>query len=262
MKETAHQEYVPLPEAHTDRVDIYLPISGWINPNNIGVNVRGIESICRLSGLRSVVITGSTDKETSQEIPAIIGFNKEGGAYAAKSQAKITVPLHDGDFTYDSFQSFLPRCARWADAKVELNMAEITQRIQRETVNVRDTGRWAKDLNEAMKDGLFAVGSKHLNQGMERGEKIFFWGITTCLTAAIYNQTLDISLLIPSLLVTLPLAGIAKHVIDYARYLKARMEGIASEGYRWAIYPTTPYDKDVALAILVAATTLVKEIHP
>ncbi|MBI2337827.1 hypothetical protein HYU95_01455, partial [Candidatus Daviesbacteria bacterium] len=174
MKESAQQIYVPLTEAHTDRVNVCIPVPKWIDPTNIGVNVNGIKALCKLSGLKSVVITGSTDKKVSEEIPAIVGFNKEGGAYAAKSQAKVTVPLHEGDFTYDPYQSFFPRYARWADAKVQINMAEITQRIQRDaTANIRDTGRWAKDLNEAMKDGLFAIGNKHLNQGMERDEKIF-----------------------------------------------------------------------------------------
>ncbi|MBI2338294.1 hypothetical protein HYU95_03880 [Candidatus Daviesbacteria bacterium] len=261
MKEAAQQEYVPLPEAHTERVNVYLLIPEWIDPKNIGVNLRGIESLCRLSGLRSVVIAGSTGKETSKEIPAVVGFNQEGGAYAAKSQAEVAVPLHDGNFTYDSYQSFFPRCARWADAKVEINMAEMTQRIQRDTtVSVRDAGRWVRDLNGAIKDGLFTVGSKHLNQSMEKDEKIFFWGVSACLMGAIYAQTLDISLIVPSTLLALPLAGIAKHVTDYAHYLKARVEGVASEGYRWDIYPTTPYTRRMAFTTLAASTTLIKDI--
>lgn len=259
MKE-AVQQFIPLPQARTERVSLSLALPQWIDTNFLGINVRGIETICNLSGLRSIVIAGSSDGKTSHSIPQTVGFNNQGGAYAARSQATTMIPLSEGRFSYDPCQTLLPRYARWADAQVELNMNEISQRVQKSD-DIRSVQNWVKPLNDAIRDGVFEAANKHLDEDMDLEERIIFLGPTLLMSALAYLQYPKIEFAIISLIVGVVSGTIVRHVLDYIRYLVvSKQQGFEKGAYRWSIYPHRPVDRIASLSTLAFLTSYVKKL--
>lgn len=258
MRETV--QFVPLSEIQSERVNISLGLPEWLNQNLIGVNLKGIGTICNLSGLRTVNIVGATDKKAYSESPQVTGFNEQGSAYAAKSQAANFISPSEGSFSYDPYQTLLPRYARWADATVEVNMNEIT-RMTQAMGSLRNPRDWVNPLNTAISKGLFEAGNKHLSEKMDPEEKAFFWGPATLITASAYLQAPELASLLPAILIGLPLGAIVKHVVDYLRYRVERNQpGVIDYGYRWSIYPHQPEDRQAVLVSLISGTTFIKNL--
>jgi hypothetical protein len=262
MKESAQSDFIPLPEAKSDQINISLPLPNFVDPYNIGINLKAINRLARHSGLRTLSIVGSTDEETSQVTPMLAGFNQHGEAYAAKASTKTTVPEYNTDFRYDAYQSLLPKFARWADANVDINMAEVSQKIQNNpNYNVRDPQAWAHELNRIMQESVFTIGNKHLMQGNPMREDAVYWAMTAIIGTQIYAASMTPEGLAAGLIFGPVFGTFGQHIFDRFRYIHTKTSlGIASEGYRNSIYATRPHDLDGALAVMASATTLVKDI--
>jgi hypothetical protein len=78
--------FVPLPkveqEQPEDKIKIILNLPPYVDQDRIGVNLTGISKLCRLGGIRQLVVIGKTDEETSHVIPEISGMNSDGSAIA------------------------------------------------------------------------------------------------------------------------------------------------------------------------------------
>lgn len=152
------------------RADITLP--SFVG--EIGINVAAMEKICRIAGLRSVHITSRTDEEISSTQNTFVGINRDGTANQAQVTTRTVIPeatsqflssdedLHQGFFYFDF------RAADWADIKIELNTAEIAERIRTKQGirrGVADTDAWAQHINSAIIEELDRKGTHQLTKG-------------------------------------------------------------------------------------------------
>ncbi len=165
------ENFVPISEAKTEEIKIYPNLPGWVNTDQIGVNMALIHRLTHLAGIYPLIVTGSNSLETTSLVPEITGVDSQGSASASFKAAKTLVPTHN--YRLSEGDDFLTHDRRWSAGLITINNAEITQRIRddnRFQGDIRSSKAWSYYLNQTIKDGINNLGSNFLVKGLDRGD--------------------------------------------------------------------------------------------
>lgn len=173
--------FIPLPIVESgvtsDRVYLKLNLPQYLDQDRIGVNIGRIEKLQKLSGIALTAVKGVASDEVSSENHEIIGVGPDGSALASKAKSKTTVPAMN-TFMKDEFNPFSRLDSRSIALAMELNVSEITSRIQLSNKNLRDSEEWSKQVDEALREKLRKEGTNNLvkQNGFEKLWFPFAWG--------------------------------------------------------------------------------------
>src|SRR6266567_8242160 len=98
-------KFVPLPDVESETVRILDNLPEFVDREQIGVNVRGIERLCRVGGIRSLTLVGKWDGDTTTYTPTIVGVNKNGEGVAGKTGAARKADMFSSNSEYDRLAS-------------------------------------------------------------------------------------------------------------------------------------------------------------
>jgi hypothetical protein len=263
MSSRIESGFVPLPKVEREQpennIKISLNLPGYVDQDRIGVNLTEIARLCRLVGIRELVVLGKTDEETSRTLPEIAGVNLDGSAMASKKITKaITTPIFETNSrSYDNRK--WPLIAnRWIDLNIGINVEEIGLRISRQPEGIRAVKNWAKELNNGLKIPIKNVGNQNLLHNLEIGDK-FELGSIVVIVGTSLGLELALGILSPiltdMLLISAPVAG------KLGSLLRKRMGLDPDPNHRFSIFLGPQIDRAIILNIESATTTLIKDIH-
>lgn len=163
---SAERKFTPVSEVESDLVTLQLNLPAFINPNSIGLNVGRTESLMKYSGLVDLNVTGVGGQETSSEYPTVIGYSKQGEAYAGSVGVKVNVPEQRMS---SRIRDTLDSSTKKVD--MTLNLDEMSEQIKREKWDrgIYSTEAWSKHLNSAIKTGIKSEGTRNLLLLDEKG---------------------------------------------------------------------------------------------
>lgn len=148
-------EYVPLSDLNPAVCN--LPLPEYVDATRIGVDMRHIGVIAAWGGFKSDVRIISVDGETSSYSVGITGQN--GGSATATGAGAVTrVPTSESLFSPEQSEGF----RRVPSLTLQLNGAEMTDRIQRKKQPVREPKVWATQADHALRRGLFNAAWKNM----------------------------------------------------------------------------------------------------
>lgn len=165
--ESTQSRYRSLPEASSQRVILNFSLPPFIDREQIGVNTQAIEYLCQLAGIRRLIITSSTNGETTQSVPVILGSRRDGTAVAGHAITKVKADIATADQTQVTNSNnplFTSKAKDWIDLRIELNMNEIQRKIEQGKWKrgVADTSAWTHYINKAISTKIANRGLKHL----------------------------------------------------------------------------------------------------
>ena len=231
------------------KFDLNLP--EYVDKDRIGINLKGIYQMCRVGGIRTLYVAGQSG-ETSSYTPTIVGRSEDGTGYAGKTGIAKKVPTYSS--SYEKATGNLPFQAKWIDAQVQLNLTEMSDRIQ----VVRSTREWSGELNEALRNGISENGQSHLLFGPDSIDKLRF-GVAMGVGAIVGS---DESL--PSGVgsaVGIAIVNAFFNVGDNRRYWREQAwQSGESDPFRWSFFNGIQLDRVAALRGLAKVRTLVKEL--
>ena len=156
---TERKEYVPMPDANTDRVRTAATLPFHLE-QQIGLNIGRIETLLQIGGIANLKISSDHQGERSQVVGQIVGTGFDGSAVAGKFLCE-TVETVENKFAYNG-SIIKAKAARWADMEIILNIPEMTQKILYQDKKVNDAKNWVTELNRALRDSIRKEGIKHL----------------------------------------------------------------------------------------------------
>lgn len=252
--------YVPLDQVQSSRARFVVTLPEFVDKNQIGVNLKGLDRMCKLGGISHIKVV-TTEGDTSQFVPTIVGVSKNGEAIAGKTGVKTSVPT----FTVESEKSRqgldgslfgLPHAASWINTTVNINTNEVADRIKDDPKwdhGVNSSNAWAYHLNEAVKKGVTETGFNHLAMGLSKtnwGSTAFQYGLMGFFESQIANPTLE------SGLFRLFFVGGFHNMMSYIR---SRGYG---EEFRLSAFYGPQLDRALLLKLLSTQTTIVKGFPP
>ncbi len=251
------QGYVPLEYAQSTRARFVVHLPEFVNTDQIGVNLRGLDRLCRIGGIGHVRVT-SSEGETTQFVPTVVGISKNGEAIASKTGVRTSIPTFTVDSEkerpgLDSFPSALPHAASWINTTININTNEVANRIQDDSKwkhGVHSTEAWAYHLNQAVRQGVTDSALKHLTMGLSKinwGETAFQYGLMGFFESQNGNPTLE--------------SGIFRYFfvggfLNMLAYVRSRGYG---EDFRISAFYGPQLDRALILKLMSARTTLVKD---
>lgn len=248
--------YRPLDSARTlwTRFNVSLP--GLVDQRQIGVNVRGIEKLCRIGGINHLRVVSNNDGNTSQFVPTIVGFSQSGEAMASKTGVRSDVPTFDVDSERQRSASldFLPHAATWINTTVVLNTAEIANRIKNnQDGGIRSPEAWADHINKAVKKGISSAGVKHLTLGLNKYNAVE--------VASQYAIIGFIEAQNPSVSSAIFKVFLVGGFLNMLAYFRTRGMGRGEE-FRMSAFFGPQLDRALVLKLASQRTTLVKGFAP
>jgi hypothetical protein len=249
--------FVPLPKVEREQpeenIKILLGLPDYVDQDRIGVNLPGIARLCKLGGIRPLIIIGETEKETSHVIPEIVGINSDGSAMASKKAAKVTVPTFDANSDNSSLQHKLV-ATRWVGLNVSMNIDEIALRASEKSEGVHSAANWARELDKGFKVPIRRAGNQNLLHGLEQADKID-------MGAIILNLGL-FTILLPFISGQEPINPLVVVPISIAAF-KFLETGDKNKypDYRFSILPGYQIDRAIALGILSRTRILIKDLY-
>lgn len=164
------RKFVPMSEANTERIRTTATLPFQLH-EEVGLNVKRLHLICQVSGFSHLRIRNDPQGETSQEVPQVVGIDRDGTAIAGKAKIK-KAPTFQLDHS-PAFMFEKPwRQARWQNLTISLNTEEIKQRILLSDESVNNPIIWGKEIHKALKSGTLKAGTHHLLKDFESYEKI------------------------------------------------------------------------------------------
>lgn len=242
--------FVPIEYANTDRMRFVIPFPEYVKPQQIGVNLSGLERLLRIGGIGRLRVAEQTEGETTRFTPTVVGYNSQGNAYAGKKGTLTFVPEFTTSPNLDAPVSRL-HFATWTNAVINLNINEMAQRIRQEdrwTRGVRSTEAWAHHLDEALRKGVRDIGIRHLTLGLNKIDWLYIalqyaqMGTLATFTRFPSVEIMAFSILFGSGCINLIGCNVFRNT-DY--------------GSRWSVIIGPQLDRALLLKILSSRTNLV-----
>lgn len=156
--------FIPITEAQSERVRFHVSLPEFVDDDKIGVNLRAINRLCQIGGIRRLVVIGAEDLDTSKAVPQILGFNSQGSAYMGKAATKTDEPTSKS-ISATGQEEWWSHPQQWANTVIAINMNEVRERIAQEkdwNEGIRSTKAWSHFLNKGIKEGISREGSLQL----------------------------------------------------------------------------------------------------
>ena len=246
-------DYVPIEWANTKRTRFDIPLPEYANPGRIGVNTKRLVNMLRVGGISHLRVSGQTDGETSRvTTPIVVGHDMNGGAYAGKNIEEISVPEFTTSDEDTNGAWWRPHSATWTNAVINLNVAEMAERIKKNDKwprGVYSTEAWANHLDTTLRNGVSDIGIKHLTVGLNK----FNW----YLSAFQYTVMGAVEALSPNpsvegLMFRIPFVSGVLNTMDYFRFRNT------DDGFRWSAFYGPQLDRALFLKVLSSRTNLVR----
>lgn len=165
------RKFVPLPDVESEKVRFAVKLPDYIDPHKIGVNVSGIERLCRIGGIKHLRVEGSYDKQQHANGASVMGVTGSGAAYMGGiASAESSLYEESGE---ESDPMYAPWFGRWINGKITVDMQGVANKLgenNRWTGGVRSVNGWTHHLNKAVKRGIVNIGTEHLVYGMTKSE--------------------------------------------------------------------------------------------
>lgn len=181
------ESYVPISEVNSSVIKVELTLPFGIE-GKLGINVRKVETLCQIAGLRYLVIENEKNPDHSQIVPLIVGVDSQGTAVSGG--AKITkVPTFMGNCkevdNYGEngvpFPLSINKRNRWGELKISINAEEIKGRFLQGNKVIRCPNLWAEEIDAAVRQGIVGAGMRFLLSLPTYGDK-FYTLFTNCCT--------------------------------------------------------------------------------
>lgn len=249
--------FVPLDEAISERARFAVTLPEFVNTDNIGVNLRGLERLANMGGIAHVRVD-TVEGDVSQFVPIIVGVNKDGTAIAGKAGVKTSVPTYTLDLEHLGSLSgwtpkFLPHATDWINTRVTVNTNEVKNRIKDDSKwknGVHSTEAWAYHLNKSVKEGVTDQGIKHLTLELSKfswGEAAIQYGLLGFFETQSTNPTWENLIFKYSILWS---------IMNFWSIRRAERNG---ENYRLSAFIGPQLDRALILKLMSTRTTLVKD---
>ena len=244
---SSESKFIPMPEAQTSRLrtTVELPFN---NENAIGLNVDRIQALCQLSGFRHLRIQNQEHPLTTNAAVMIVGMDSRGTAVGGKASVK-TVPIYEEGM--NPVNNVIRKQSRWFDLTISLNQKEIQQRMLVSRKDVRKVTNWAKNINQALTQGIVNAGVKQLLSGLSTVEKT--------ISVILYGLVPVISFIgpekIPSYLATM--VFMYNYLQDYRFGGENFREG---SGHRYSLIFGPELDRALVLLLLANSQKLAKPL--
>ena len=260
---SAERKFVPMPEANTSRLRTTATLPFQLH-EEVGLNVKRLHAICQVSGFSHLRIRNDPQGETSQEIPQVVGIDREGTAIAGKVKIK-KVPTFQFDHSpVDHSPAFVFgrhwKQSRWQNLTISLNTEEMKQRIRLSDESVKNPTMWGEEIHRALKSGTLKAGTHHLLKDFKRFEKIFTLFMYTLMSSeeilSVARGDLGLGNLAPTLAVDAVLIGTFMTVMHSLGYGVEK----PGEGRRISLFFGPELDRAVTLLVLTHTQSLAKGI--
>lgn len=149
----------PLPQSVYFGTELVSKIDSFVDPHKIGVDDRRLQSLMKRTGIKTLHLTASMGETSSVSHYSPL-INSESTQTLTRARSLDTVPVND---TANSDISGVSPNHLWTRATLPINVNELRQRAELKT-----TKNWprekvvAKELSNAMRIGLVAIGIKQL----------------------------------------------------------------------------------------------------
>ncbi|MBI2034389.1 MAG: hypothetical protein HYT11_01515 [Candidatus Levybacteria bacterium] len=170
----AERGFTPLPEVESEKVRFAIKLPDYIDPNEVGVNVSGIETLCRIGAIKHLGVEGSYNQQARIANVAVMGTSNSGAAYMG-GIASAESSLHK-EFGEEIDPAYVPYLGRWTSGKITIDMQGVANKLNennRWERGVRSTTGWTHHLNKAVKEGIANIGTGHLVYGLTKTELAF-----------------------------------------------------------------------------------------
>lgn len=252
--------FISLPKVEQEQpeenIQILLNLPDYVDQDKIGVNLTGIAKLCRLGGIRQLVVIGNTDEEISHVIPEVVGLNSDGSAIASKKVARVTVPtfeMHKRDSSWRNISI----STRATNLAIDINVDEVALRVSEKPKGVHSIGNWAGELDKGLKHPIRWAGNQNLLHNLERFDETVRNGDLGFLC----GTTVGFSLNPPggynfeSLILVF---GLINGAFKAAELMALRNH----PDFRPSLFPGPQVDRAIALGILSRTKTLIKDLSP
>lgn len=177
----AERGFVPLHQVESDKLQVQAALP-YVDPNEIGINVRRLERLMGLAGIATLKIAASEGEVTSST-PVIAGHDGHGHAFAGRIATKAKAVTHTVELLKPDDRCEL-HAFNWAHAQVTLNTSEVSDRISHDDT-LRSPQAWSTYLDRAIRNGLSEAGFNHLGFGWKK-EALIYDASTLVATTAPY----------------------------------------------------------------------------
>lgn len=252
----AERGFHPLPSTEVKNasgVRITLDLPPFVDQERIGINVRRIQTMMQVGGIRSLHIYDS-DSAVSKVNPNVGGFNLDGSLVAVGAHAIEEVPVFETATEHVLFSQSLMHSGQWADAKIKINRSEIMDRMGNDKVNLRSTDRWSTELDDAVRQGISRIGSRYLVLGLDADNRRMFpspylYG-TSVTVLGEHNDNTE-NYITNNLGISLAF-NILGRIFHH--------QSGSKDGYRWSLFFGPQIDRAIVLKGLTSAVKTVKEV--
>lgn len=205
MAKYPHTELIPLEQVESGVINVRLGIP-QLPQGSIGIDVKRIESLCRIGGITELVLRGSEDN--THISPVMSGGNGRGTATGAFAVAAgIEHESQGGRINHGPFKGYF-KCTTSYQAEIALPMMDIRRKLV-EQGQIQSPEAWAKVLDEKMQKGIGIQGLKNL-LSPAFGDCMFD-GQTS------YSMMMGLEWYIFAITLGMPLKAIAGYMSDYTR---------------------------------------------
>lgn len=175
----AKTDYEPIDQIESPNLRMLLSLPSFVDQSQILVGVKPLQRLCTIAGINHLRVQASDSGETSSFQPIVVGFDPEGGAYAAKTGLKTSVPTYSAE---SESSSNGPWFSRQVSGTININIDEMAKKITHErrwTHGVRSPEPWVHHLNRAFKSSINNIGLRHLLFDFNRDDLLMIAFIQT-----------------------------------------------------------------------------------
>ena len=198
-------------------VTLALPLPTEINKDEIGVNVRRLQTMQRWGGIKQVNVNGWR------------------GRRGDKSVSYTTEKVSSG-----SLPSILSHVATSLKADISLNIDNIAQSLTNKGTPPESTQAWVSPLDKALKETVAEIGISHVLNGMDS----FLLTTAGVIDIAALN-VVGMKYSLPSLLVNNAFVNIGTR--GFVRMTQGKLE---PNTHRWSLFYGPQFDRAAALALM------------
>lgn len=257
-------------EARLPDIKMDLSLPEWVDKERIGINLRGIYTMCKAGGIEKLRVVTASGEETSGFVPTVVGVNPDGSAISGKIGLKRKVKTHLPGESSSELRSTGIKLIdlhtgniygrEWANASVILNRDEIEERIlESSDRSLRSTENWASQINSAMKGGISEAGKNHVFYNVPKLEKA---NALRCVAFAILAESgllFEFNPRIPQISDTLILMFNVNILMNAVESLATKSKK-PDKKYRYGFFLDLQIDKVLALSVMERTLTLAKEL--
>lgn len=240
-------------QRETPKLQLDLNLPEYVDKDQIGVNLKGIDQMCRMGGIRTLYVSGRSG-ETSSYTPTMVGRTSEGAGMAGKTGIQKKARKYSAHEAGQNKSVFSE--GRWIDAEVVINLSEMSNKLSDEK-QLRSPGAWAKEINPALKKGIVDAGQAHLIYGASGLEK-FMDADSLCIGiwSGSEGKSFGMEVPVPASIATAVIVG----SVSWKLIKKMMSNDMNEEGYRLSMFNGPQLDRAVILQGMGKTKRLVKEL--